>query len=79
MFISSLEDTISPENLVRNRFFVVLSLQTVGFSVQTVKNVGRPFDIKIFLKINLYGYLNGLELKKARKSMLNINCNGFMS
>jgi hypothetical protein len=54
MFISSLEDTISPENLVHNRFCRSLSLQTVFFSVQTVKNVGRA-DIKIFLKINLYG------------------------
>jgi hypothetical protein len=68
MFISSLEDTISPENLVRliDSFVVALSLQTVGFSVQTVKNVGRPsFDIKIFLKINLYGYLNGLGAQES--------------
>jgi hypothetical protein len=37
-----------------------LSLQTLGFSVQTIK--GRPsFDTKIFLKIYLYGYLNGLR------------------
>jgi transposase len=42
-------------------FVEALSLQTLGFSVQTIKE-GRPsFDTKIFLKIYLYGYLNGLR------------------
>jgi hypothetical protein len=37
-------------------FVEALSLQTLGFSVQTIKGEGRPsFDTKIFLKIYLYG------------------------
>jgi hypothetical protein len=35
MVFSSLEDTILPENPVR--FIDALSLQTLGFSVQTIK------------------------------------------
>ncbi|WP_317040187.1 transposase [Flavobacterium gillisiae] len=32
------------------------------FSIQTIKTEDRPsFDIKVFLKIYLYGYLNGLR------------------
>jgi transposase len=37
-------------------------LNLVGFRVQTLKSEGRPsFDTKVFLKISLYGYLNGLR------------------
>jgi hypothetical protein len=38
-FFSSLEDTILPENPVRfiDAFVEALSLQTLGFSVQTIK------------------------------------------
>uniref|UniRef100_UPI001E35C422 IS1182 family transposase n=1 Tax=Flavobacterium sp. ACAM 123 TaxID=1189620 RepID=UPI001E35C422 len=60
----SLEDTILPENPVRfiDAFVEALSLHTLGFSVQTLKTEGRPsFDTKVFLKIYLYGYLNGLR------------------
>jgi transposase len=68
LFFSSLEDTILPENPVRfiDAFVEALALQTLGFSVQTIKREGRPsFETKIFLKIYLYGYLNGL--RSARK------------
>jgi hypothetical protein len=43
MFFSSLEDTISLENPVRfiDAFVEALSLQTLGFSVQTIKREGR--------------------------------------
>ncbi|MFD2907410.1 transposase [Flavobacterium ardleyense] len=61
---SSLEDTISSENPIRfiHTFVGALSLEALGFSVQTVKSEGRPsFDTKIFLKLYLYGYLNGLR------------------
>lgn len=64
MVFSSLEDTILPENPVRfiDAFVEALSLETLGFSVQSIKGEGRPsFDTKIFLKIYLYGYLNGLR------------------
>jgi transposase len=34
----------------------------LGFKIQTLKTEGRPsFDTKVFLKIYLYGYLNGLR------------------
>jgi transposase len=64
MVFSSLEDTILPENPVRfiDAFVDPLSLETLGFSIQTLKAEGRPsFDTKVFLKIYLYGYLNGLR------------------
>jgi transposase len=47
-----------------------LSLVALGFKIQTLKAEGRPsFDTKVFLKIYLYGYLNGveaLELERVR-------------
>ena len=64
MCFSSLEDTISSENPIRfiDAFVGALSLEALGFSVQTIKTEGRPsFDTKIFLKLYLYGYLNGLR------------------
>jgi len=62
--ISSLEDTITHENPVRfiDAFVENISPEPLGFTVQTLKKEGRPsFDTKIFLKIYLYGYLNGLR------------------
>jgi transposase len=62
--MSSLEDKIGSENPVRfiDAFVEHISLESVGFAVQTVKSQGRPsFDTKVFLKIYLYGYLNGLR------------------
>ncbi|OAB29201.1 hypothetical protein FBFR_07115 [Flavobacterium fryxellicola] len=62
--ISSLEDKIASDNLVRfiEAFVEHISLETHGFTVQTIKSEGRPsFDTKLFLKIYLYGYLNGLR------------------
>ena len=62
--ISSLEDKITSENPVRfiEAFVENISLQALGFTTQTIKTQGRPsFDTKLFLKIYLYGYLNGLR------------------
>jgi len=64
MFFSNLEENISPENPVRfiDAFVDHLSLADMGFIVKTIKSEGRPsFDTKVFLKIYLYGYLNGLR------------------
>ena len=58
--ISSLEDKIALENPVRfvEAFVENISLESIGFRVQTIKSEGRPsFDTKVFLKIYLYGYL----------------------
>jgi transposase len=65
---STLEYTILPEPPVRfiDAFVEALSLQIVGFSVQTSKGEGLPScDTKIFLKIYLYVYLN--VLRSSRK------------
>jgi transposase len=62
--ISSLEDTIIQENPVRfiDAFVNSIDLIKLGFSVSVIKTEGRPsFDTKVFLKIYLYGYLNGIR------------------
>ena len=62
--LNSLEDTISQDNPVRfiDAFVENISLNALGFTAQTIKSEGRPsFDSKVFLKIYLYGYLNGLR------------------
>ena len=64
MRFTSLEDSISQENPVRfiEAFVENISLKTLCFSTQTIKTEGRPsFNSKVFLKIYLYGYLNGLR------------------
>ena len=64
MVFSSLEDTILPDNPVRfiDAFVEALSLRAMGFTVQTIKTEGRPsYNSNLFLKIYLYGYLNGLR------------------
>ncbi|MEL1242256.1 transposase, partial [Flavobacterium flavipallidum] len=62
--ISSLEDKIASDNPVRfiEAFVEHISLESLGFKAKTIKTEGRPsFDAKVFLKIYLYGYLNGLR------------------
>lgn len=64
MNFGSLEDKISIDNPVRfiDAFVESIELKTLGFHIQTIKTQGRPsFDTKIFLKLYLYGYLNGLR------------------
>ena len=72
MTIASLESSISADNPIRfiDAFVENIDLKAVGFEVQTLKTEGRPsFDTKIFLKLYLYGYFNGLrssrKLEKA--------------
>ncbi|OOV19239.1 IS1182 family transposase [Flavobacterium sp. LM4] len=64
MRFSSLEDAISADNQVRfiDAFVTFLDLEKLGFTVTSIKSEGRPsYNIKVFLKIYLYGYLNGLR------------------
>ncbi|WP_240723508.1 IS1182 family transposase, partial [Flavobacterium sp. GT3P67] len=64
MRFSSLEDAISPDNQVRfvDAFVESIDLIKLGFSVQTLKKEGRPsYNSQVFLKICLFGYLNGLR------------------
>ena len=74
MVFTSLEDPISKDNPVRfiDAFVENIDLKTLGFELRTLKNEGRPsFDTKIFLKIYLYGYLNGLRSsRKLEKECL---------
>lgn len=62
--ISSLEDTISAHNQVRfiDAFVSLIDLSKLGFGIKTLKNQGRPsYHSQVFLKIYLYGYLNGIR------------------
>ncbi|PRZ19123.1 IS1182 family transposase [Flavobacterium granuli] len=64
MRISSLEDSITADNQVRfiDAFVEFVDLSKLGFAVQTIKEEGRPsYNTKVFLKIYLYGYLNGIR------------------
>ena len=74
MVFTSLEDPISKDNPIRfiDAFVENIDLKTLGFELRTLKKEGRPsFDTKIFLKIYLYGYLNGLRSsRKLEKECL---------
>ena len=64
MGFTSLEQNISVDNPVRfiDAFVENIDLKALGFEFQTLKNEGRPsYNTKIFLRIYLYGYLNGLR------------------
>ncbi|WP_235832148.1 IS1182 family transposase [Flavobacterium ranwuense] len=64
MRFSSLEDTISPDNQVRfiDAFVELIDISKLDFAIKTLKTEGRPsFNSKVFLKIYLYGYLNGIR------------------
>ena len=77
MRISSLEDAIAPDNQVRfiDAFVTFVDLVKLGFAVQTIKSEGRPsYNTKVFLKIYLYGYLNGIRSSRIleKESFRNI-------
>ena len=64
MVFTSLEDSISEDNSVRfvDAFVENIDLKALGFELQMLKTEGRPsFSTQTFLKIYLYGYLNGLR------------------
>lgn len=60
----SLEDKISSDNSVRfiDAFVSVIDLAKIGFKTNFLKTEGRPsFKTEVFLKLYLYGYLNGVR------------------
>jgi len=62
--IVSLEDKITPDNPVRfiDAFVSYIDLYIVGFESKVLKSEGRPsFQTEVFLKLYLYGYLNGVR------------------
>ncbi|HTG67428.1 MAG TPA: transposase, partial [Flavobacterium sp.] len=64
LHLSSLEDYISSDNQVRfiDAFVENLNLSKLGFAIKTFKCQGRPgYKSTIFLKLYLYGYLNGIR------------------
>jgi transposase len=64
MTFSNLEMQIEQDNPVRfvDAFVEHLDLSQLGFVVNQLKTEGRPaYESKLFLKIYLYGYLNGIR------------------
>lgn len=60
----TLEDCISIDNPVRfiDIFSSKLDLEKLGFSLKTLKKEGRPsFESSVFVRLYLYGYLNGIR------------------
>ncbi len=61
---STLDSEIEENNPVRfvDAFVEHLDLTQLGFVINTLKTEGRPaFESKVFLKIYIYGYLNGIR------------------
>jgi len=62
--MSSLEDKIAADNPVRfiEAFVNHIDAVKLGFQSKVLKTEGRPsFAIEVFLKLYLYGYLNGVR------------------
>lgn len=64
MQLSSMEDAISQDNVVRfvDAFVEKLDIEKLGFQVLKLQKEGRPaFERKVLLKLYFYGYLNGIR------------------
>lgn len=62
--MGSLEDKITSDNPVRfiDAFVGLIDLKKIGFEPRVLKTEGRPsFKTEVFLKLYLYGYLNGIR------------------
>ena len=62
--MSSLEDKITADNPVRfiDAFVNHIDPVKIGFKPKILKTEGRPnFRLEVFLKLYLYGYLNGVR------------------
>lgn len=73
---TSLEDFISHNHEVRfiDAFVNEIDLSKLGFQVQTIKKEGRPsFQTSLFLKLYLYGYLNGIRSSRKLEKECNRN------
>ena len=65
MRFSSLEDTKSRNNQVRliDAFVELIDISKLDFAIKTLNTEGRrSFNSKVFLKMYLYGYLNGVRI-----------------
>jgi transposase len=75
--MGSLEDKIAFDNPVRfiDAFVGFIDLQKIGFEPRLLNKEGRPsFETQVFLKIYLYGYLNGVRSSRRleRECIVNI-------
>jgi hypothetical protein len=71
--VSSLEDTIASNNPVRfiDAFVNSINLQKLEFTTKVLQVLGRPsFDTKVFLKIYLYCYLNGIRSSRRLEKVI---------
>lgn len=80
----SFEERISSDNEVRfiDAFVDKLSLEKLSFEAQEVKLEGRPgYERQMFLKLYLYGYLNGIRSsrKLERECERNIELHWLLS
>lgn len=80
----SLEDLIEPDNVIRfiDAFVDKLELNKLGFTLNTIKKEGRPsYNSSIFLKLYIYGYLNGTRSsrKLEKECIRNIELQWLMS
>ena len=69
--MGNLEDKISMDNPIRfvDAFISFIYFKKEIFDLKTLKTQGRPsFQIEVFLKIYIYGYINGIRcLQKLSK------------
>ncbi|TDD75161.1 transposase [Flavobacterium caseinilyticum] len=82
MRFSSLEDTISPDNQIRfiDAFVELIDISKLDFTIKTLKTEGRPsFNSKVFLKMYLYCYFNGVKNVRdlEKESLRNIEMQWF--
>ncbi|HUH75049.1 MAG TPA: transposase, partial [Chitinophagales bacterium] len=76
MRFGTLSDGIGASHPVRfiDAFVDKIDLVQLGFKLKTIKEEGRPaFEPKVFLKLYLYGYLNGV--RSSRKLERECRCN----
>lgn len=84
MQLHCLETLIDADNPVRfiDAFVEHLDMSKLQFKVQVQKVEGRPsFESKLFLKLYLYGYLNGLRSSRrlAKECIRNIELHWLLS
>jgi transposase len=80
----SLEDSIDQGNIIRfvDAFVDKLELAKLGFTINTLKKEGRPsYQSSLFLKLYIYGYLNGIRSsrKLEKECVRNIELQWLMS
>jgi transposase len=79
----SMEEFVAKDNPVRfiDAFVVQPEISKLGFIVSEIKIEGRPaFNPKVFLKLYLYGYLNGLRSsrKLEKETIRHVEVHGLL-